>query len=65
MEKKRMAICPRCKKPAFDSRNYFTASYFTGMSTFKCYKCGYRGPPVTLTVDEYRKLLEKEKKKEE
>lgn len=62
MEKKRIAICPRCKRPATDSGDYFSAPYYIGMSTFKCSYCDYRGPPITLTIDEYKKLLEKEKK---
>lgn len=58
----RIAICPRCKRPAKDTRTLLGGVARDIGNTFKCDNCGYRGPYITLTVEEYEKLLKEEKK---
>ena len=58
----RIEICPRCRKPAKDSRTLIGGVIRDIGNTFKCGNCGYRGPYITVTPEEYKKLLEEEKK---
>jgi len=58
-----IAICPRCKRPARDTRVFMAGLVRDISDSFKCDNCGYRGPVITLTVEEYEKLLKEEKEK--
>ncbi len=57
-----IAICPRCKRPAKDSRAFVAGLVRDISDTFRCDNCGYRGPYATLSVEDYEKLLKEEKK---
>lgn len=61
VKKENIEICPKCKKPAVESSDYHAALYYVGGSTFKCSKCKYRGPYVTVSLKEYEKLMKKKK----
>ncbi len=46
-------ICPRCKRPA-GAGDYLTnvTILWGGLDPrFKCRKCGYSGPPITLSEE--------------
>jgi len=58
----RIAICPRCKKPAKDTRMYMAGLVRDISDSFRRDNCGYRGPVITVTPEEYKKLIEEEKK---
>lgn len=59
---KRIAICPRCRKPAKDTRGLLAGFMRDISHSFKCDNCGYRGLPITMPIDEYKKMM---KEKEE
>ena len=50
-----IAICPRCMKPAKDTRMYMAGLVRDFSDTFKCSHCGYRGPYITVNRVEYKK----------
>lgn len=60
LKKESIEICPKCQKPAAESKFYALWSGFSDV--FRCSSCGYRGPIVTLPEKEYEKLLKKGKK---
>jgi|GEM_PF-2939974 len=63
MKSERIEICQRCLSPLSGKKFYSGIGGFLRgfLSTVRCTKCGFRGLPITVTLEEYEKL-KKEKK---